>query len=261
MKTLLRALGIILIAQIFSFGQAEDSLIALHPILGDTVDVYENNTYNLFPGIKGFESAVFYTRDNKYLVAKVKFVTTGGAVRDTVISEPINKLQNKRARIRLLFEEKKEKISKNRKITLFTKDGSRITGGIARITNKKIVMFLPGKSNNIYLARNYFVAVPTNEVKKILIHGESKILSDRGWGALIGAGSGLLIGFISGDDTSGWIRFSAEQKALMLGTSSGIIGGLIGLITGLISTTSDEVIYLRSKEDLRKLKRKFPYSF
>ncbi len=48
----------------------------------------------------------------------------------------------------------------------------------------------------------------------------------------MGAGLGALVGLASGDDKSGLIRFTAWEKAGVLGVSLGVVGTLIGLIAG-----------------------------
>ncbi len=252
---------LILFTQVKAFGQNKDSLIILHPIIGKKADIYENFTYSLFPDIKGFQSATFYIRNNKYLISRVKFVSDDGRLRDTIISEPLFVLQNKRAKIRLIYNNKKDKISRERTVAIFTKDGSIIKGNIARITGQSIVLFVPSHSQLSDYSKRDFVRIPRQEIEKVLIQGESNILAGIGWGGLIGFGSGALIGLLLGDDNSGWIRFSAGQKAMMFGTTFGLIGGIAGLFYGAISSSSDEIIVLKTARDYDLLKEKFPYAF
>jgi len=54
-------------------------------------------------------------------------------------------------------------------------------------------------------------------------------------GLLIGAGSGLVMGFASGDDDPNtWFAFSAEEKAMIAGAAFGLAGTVIGLVAVLV---------------------------
>jgi hypothetical protein len=52
-----------------------------------------------------------------------------------------------------------------------------------------------------------------------------------GIGALVGAGTGIILAFASGDD-KGWIGFSARYKAVVGGISLGALGALVGGLVG-----------------------------
>jgi len=58
-------------------------------------------------------------------------------------------------------------------------------------------------------------------------------------GLLIGLASGFIIGAViglaSGDDTEGFIRFSAGEKALAGGVLLGAVSGLAGVVVGAVS--------------------------
>ena len=60
--------------------------------------------------------------------------------------------------------------------------------------------------------------------------------SGKGSGALIGAGMGVLVGGIiglaSGDDSPGWWSYTAGQKVGIFASTFGIVGAVVGAITG-----------------------------
>jgi len=262
MKTTIKFVVVFLIISLSNLtAQVKDSLIVIHPIIGKNVNIYENDTYDLFPQISGFKSAAFYIRNNKFLVSKIKFVTSTGVEKDTSIVEPLLRLQNKRARIRLIYLEKKDKIGKGRRVRIVTKNGSVFTGNIARITNKGVVLYLNLNNNYARLPEENFITIPREELLQVIILGESNVWSGIGWGTLIGMGSGALIGFASGNDEHGIIAFTAGQKALITGVSLGVIGGIIGLVSGLVTSSNKVVINIKNDSDYNKLKVKFPYSF
>ncbi|MEJ7813164.1 MAG: hypothetical protein WKG32_22330 [Gemmatimonadaceae bacterium] len=58
-----------------------------------------------------------------------------------------------------------------------------------------------------------------------------------GMGLLIGAAGGAVLGYASGDDESGFIAFSAGEKAVLSGVVFGVLGTVIGGLAGLSSQT------------------------
>ena len=50
--------------------QEKDSLIQLYPGLGDTLDHFDRNYFELLQNIEGFKCATFYLRNDKHLYLK-----------------------------------------------------------------------------------------------------------------------------------------------------------------------------------------------
>ena len=75
------------------------------------------------------------------------------------------------------------------------------------------------------------------------------------WGFGIGAASGAIIGFLSGDDPKEqFISFTAGQKALGLGIFFGTLGTITGLIVG---AAGHHTFYVHgSKEKFDRMSRK-----
>ncbi len=75
------------------------------------------------------------------------------------------------------------------------------------------------------------------EVALIRIHKKTNTLSFGFLGFLIGGAAGALSGIASGDDKTGFLRFSAGEKAcigaLGLGLLGTITGGIIGSLGGI----------------------------
>ncbi len=78
------------------------------------------------------------------------------------------------------------------------------------------------------------LSVKRGAITRLEISGGMKSSAGSGarTGLLIGAAVGALAGVASGDDQSGFIRFTAGDKALMLGVTGGGIGALLGFIAG-----------------------------
>ncbi|MFN8305125.1 MAG: hypothetical protein U0U46_21760, partial [Saprospiraceae bacterium] len=67
----------------------------------------------------------------------------------------------------------------------------------------------------------------------------------------IGAGSGLVLGYASGDDDEGFFSFTKEEKTLYGAIFSGLSGMVIGFLAGL----KKKVILLEgSKEKYRRMR-------
>jgi hypothetical protein len=68
----------------------------------------------------------------------------------------------------------------------------------------------------------------------VSVERERKVLKGLGVGALVGAGTGVVIGLASGDDEGTFLAFTAEEKALVMGIGLGAVGGVVGLIVGAL---------------------------
>ncbi len=112
-------------------------------------------------------------------------------------------------------------------IRIYNLQGKKINKGkIKSISKTSIELYLKGK----------IISVPLSKIGKIKTKrsGGNNVAK----GALIGGGSLALIGLLSGDDDSGFISLSANNKA-----SFGLIGGgFFGAVVGGIT-----VIFKKSK--------------
>lgn len=77
MKNLIFVLIVVILLSVQVNSQEQDSLIQLYPGLGDTLEFFDREYFQLFQNIEGFEYAVFYIRDNKELVSKVTRIENG----------------------------------------------------------------------------------------------------------------------------------------------------------------------------------------
>ena len=143
-----------------------------------------------------------------------------------------------------------ESFEKNVEVTVTTKSGIRHKGELLSVANNKVSLINKRVKNNI-------TVIEKDSIKKVFIHGEYNVLSGLGYGALIGAGIGVISGFAfgDGDKTKGFnpISLTAGQWALVLAAGYGLIGGLVGLILGIRSSTPEEVIEIKSDDDYYKL--------
>jgi len=84
-------------------------------------------------------------------------------------------------------------------------------------------------------------SITTSEIREIHFKRSGKgALEGLGIGLLFGATTGVVGGFLSGDDDPGWFAMTAEEKATGLGIIGGIGGGILGLPIGA-ATGSREI--------------------
>jgi hypothetical protein len=116
-----------------------------------------------------------------------------------------------------------------RDISITTKEGRTFKGELIAVQDRKLIIGDHSLSSGI--------DIHIEQVAYIRIINKSKFLKGLGQGFLIGAVPGAVIGLLSGDDTGGFIRFTAGQKAIFLGLALGSItatvGGVIGAIAGI----------------------------
>lgn len=94
--------------------------------------------------------------------------------------------------------------------------------------------------------------IPINDIQNITKIKKSKFGKFLVRGLLFGAGTGVIIGLLSGDDKSGFIRFSAEDKAVLGGIILSPVGGVLGGITG-IGAGKDTTYNLNDHEYIHKI--------
>lgn len=235
-----------------SFSQETDSLIQLYPGFGDTLDRFDRDYFGLLQNIDGFEHATFYIRNDKYLISKITF-TYYGILRDTTAIQNIGVLHSEQLKIKQLLLKCGKQDYTPREVIISTKNGKTYSG--------KLDMF---SKDNVYLSSmqnlqagesiEQDLIIPVSKLDTITFEGESEVFSSVGWGVLAGIVLGGLIGLASGDDEGGFVNFTKEEKAVGAGGFLGLLGGLIGLIFGLTSSSDDEIIQINSQVDMIKLK-------
>ena len=158
----------------------------------------------------------------------------------------------------------KDKESSLPEVTLTTQD--------LKIFHGKLLSVKPVKYDELNKQDNTGQQIKVLEIERdkimsVKIHGESEVPKYLGYGALIGAGIGAIIGYATGDDHvetgGGLFRFdftyTAEQKALNGGLLGGLLGGVIGLIVGITNSKPDEIIKIGFDDDYDKLIKYLKY--
>ncbi len=89
----------------------------------------------------------------------------------------------------------------------------------------------------------YVRLLSTNDIQKVIVQGESKVLKGMGGGLLCGFIVGGMIGLAGGDDKPGGLfSMTAGQKAMAGGMGLGVVGAVVGTVVGVASSTADKTI-------------------
>jgi hypothetical protein len=244
---------------IFStYSQQKDSLIQLYPGLGDTINLFDREYFNLYKNIEGFQKASLYVRDNSKLISRLRLDISGDLV-DTIFIQPISMLEKVQTDINKIISEN-EKRTEIKANTLLTLEDDRSINGKLNMFSKVNLYFI-SENDVINEFQSTKFKIPVSKVDKINILGESKTWSYAGWGALIGLAVGGIIYFSTKDDitTNSGIGGGGFKGIEII--SVPILGGLIGLITGSISSTDDVIYKINSEYDLLRLKNYAKYYF
>ena len=249
------------------FGQEQRKPFQLSRFIGDTLHAAEREYYGLFHKVIGFQAAVFYLNADSSLDAEV-FFTDYGKESITVGRQSItlSSLQN------YLIEKDKVRIKEQEAnaadVVLFLRNGQKLKGELLSVRDSSIVLSKPfrGLKNDSTICLSAF-SVRSQEIEKVIIVGKSRVLSGMGYGALVGAGAGIVIGIADGDDPpcppDAWVcfpRYSAGAKAFIAGFGLGVLGTGIGAIVGAVSSTADKEIEPRENYDFSALKPRARYS-
>ena len=239
----------IFILSINSFSQKRDSLIQLYPGLGDTLDLFNRNYFELFQNIEGFEYALFYIRDNKHLVSKVTF-TKEGLSRDTVFIQTLSALQSSKTRIEQIEKESNKKIDSSEEFIIVTKNGNQYECKL-EMFSKNSLYLVSEKNNSTFNSTELKFKLPLSSVDNLILPGESNTLSCIGEGALITTGAGLMMVLFAG----------GEGAAILFLPIVAAFGAIVGLVAGLISSSDDEIFQIDYQDDILKLKDYAKYYF
>jgi hypothetical protein len=94
------------------------------------------------------------------------------------------------------------------------------------------------------------ISIESKNINIIKVLGDDEFMKTWAIVTLIGAATGVVIGFADGDDpgagkegSDGILQFSAEQKAYIGCCTFGAGGALIGILAGISTITPDKAAY------------------
>lgn len=225
--------------------QEKDSLIQLYPGLADTIDQFDREYFELFQNINGFESAVFFIRDNEKLLSKVTY-TENGKQKDTTFIQQLSALENVRERIKKIEVENDLKLETENEAIIFLKDKNITSGRLIMFNKHFIFIVTENEVGNPEL--NYF-KIQLENIDQIKILGASRTLAYGGLGAV----AGLLL-FPINALVGGWAYAT-------IWVFNPIVCGIIGLVVGALSSRYEDIYIIETNYDVLELKDIIKYQF
>jgi small nuclear ribonucleoprotein (snRNP)-like protein len=197
---------------------------------------------------------MIYIRDDTIAVSRIIYQNEDRKYIDTITTNKVNYIGNLRAYIRQIDNTELEDLI-NVKVT--TRDGDVVRGTLLSIKQNYIIV-VSDSLNNEYKSdvTNNVMTFTSERMQSVSIEGNDYRGIGFAIGALFGGSIGVAAGLNSGDDPQNQLfAFTAGEKAVIGGMALGFIGGVIGLLIGLSSSTSDETIEINSAADLELLKK------
>ena len=234
-----------------SYSQDRDSVIQLSSSIGDAMDYAEMKkfNFNFFERLNEFQHAVFYLRNDTLLVAKAIYLDTWNKADSTIIFKS-GSYGKYRASIRQTELEEVKKIMDSRRVNVFSKKELFSEVVIESADEELLTLIIP----EIKYDENKFpiinrTRIYKNDIKKVIVLGNSNILSGLGYGFA----AGFAIGALAGSSSN-----NLEGVFVITGAIIGAGGALVGLIIGAATTDYEEDILITDDYDLRELEK---YSF
>lgn len=139
------------------------------------------------------------------------------------------------------------------RLTIVSKEGAPQKGYFAGVSDSVVFISIKPQIKGNFINQST-TPVPYSEIEIIRMKRKGSIPRGLLLGTLIGATSGILLGYLSGDDSqSSWISFTAEEKAFGLGVFNGTLGAITGTILGAL--IRKEFIINGNREKHLKYKR------
>jgi len=188
-----------------AFPRQKEKVVAVHPTVGQVINRAERDRFGLFPNVPGFQSAVFLMMPDSTYRIQINFIQNG------VLNRQIRELsreafQNYRSAIarKLITEQERRRMPE---IRLNWRRGTSTHARLVRVTADSLEYVT---SNQVHRR------VALAELTELALVRHASMKKPFLW-SLAAGGVGAFLGFTSGDDEGGWFRFTAEEKALLLG--------------------------------------------
>jgi len=239
------------------FSQQVDSLVQLHPGIGDTLTIFDRTYFGLFPEIKDFDYAIFYIRNDETLVARILSSPSDSTI-ESIQLKNLSSLDSISTIIREVASFNYQLRNELKDIYLETKNGNWIEGQLEMFDSEYIYIY----SSNVtadHIGRMRY-RIPVSDIHQLTLGGSSNLVL----GMCIGGAAGGLIGALaysaikkdnpnkSFNTCTADLNNAANATAALVGITLG--GFLIGTLVGASSSTDDNVIFFDTDMDVLRLK-------
>ena len=141
--------------------------------------------------------------------------------------------------ISFTYGQEQEKL-KTYKVMVKKMDGTRVRGYFIKADNNGVTVDVSKR-----FEEDGLVVIAAEDIVKIKLRRKASITRGALTGLAIGTAVGGLAGYAAGDDSGGFVSFSKEEKAVILGTAFGFFGTVIGTVIG----TSRKKFYIYGSND------------
>lgn len=151
----------------------------------------------------------------------------------------------------ITLSEKKE----GAKVSIVKLNYDEIIGELLSIGDSTILIInsLGLSDSEIAVSIDKIISINIKNIRMIRHIGVNNIIELTVAGTLVGGATGYLVGLADGDGSGagkeGFLQFSSGEKACMGSCLFGAGGAIIGLLSGIITTTPDKIAY---EKDLNK---------
>jgi len=142
-----------------------------------------------------------------------------------------------------------EEKAKGAEVLVQKKDGQAVTAELLAVKEGQLILMDSSTFSD--------VTCRVDDIRSIRIVKKAKVLKGLGFGTLAGGVTGAGLGLLSGDDKDGFFRFTAGQKAVILGVGLAAMGAIIGGVSGGLKGIDESVdLEGRSSQEIGMILRK-----
>ncbi|WP_420378252.1 hypothetical protein [Gilvibacter sp.] len=141
--------------------------------------------------------------------------------------------------ISFTYGQEQEKL-KTYKVMVKKMDGTRVRGYFIKADKNGITVDVSKR-----FEEDGLVVIAAADIAKIKLRRKGSITRGALIGLATGTAIGGLAGYTAGDDRGGFVSFTKEEKAVILGTFFGLCGTVIGAVIG----TSRKKFYIYGSND------------
>ena len=164
MKKIIYALLTFILFSSSAYSQEKDSLIQLYPGLGDTIDLFDREFFNLYSDIDGFQKASLFIRDNSKLVSRLQLDISTELV-DTAFIQPLSILEKVRTDISKIDKENNKRLKIEADVLLSLNDSRSISGRLS-MYSKNYLYFIAENEVGIKVPQSNTLKVPVSNVNQ-----------------------------------------------------------------------------------------------
>jgi hypothetical protein len=249
------------------YAQDSDYVVVLSPRIGSVIDAAKRERYDLFPGIKGFDRAVFLQTPEKMYYARIMFIGPDGARRDTtvrftedtllVLAERIEHFEELKqntyhigerpAKIQVLERRFRPEVAaapptQGTDVVVLLTTGQEIEGELVSVRDSSVLIATEDEDVPSALSTGVkgILGIKDTMISHVTIEGNSNVLLGMGLGFLGGTVAGGVIGANSYTpapppaDFGGALAYAFGEPIAHGGAIAGgmLIGALVGTAAG-----------------------------